>query len=143
MIVSFHKLHGWNCGDEYYHFHVGSFHFHGEMRKIQEFWPAWGRRWSTWIGVVLCYVFIVSYKPTDVQPPQWQGSALAMPRSWVWTLALPFPFFSFIQLQFWLFFGSVGLIVGPLLFSNTYPSFACSTPGPIFYYLFYFSYLLY
>ena len=100
MIVSFHKLHVWNRGKEYYHFHVGSFHFHGEMRKIQSFWPAWGRRWSTWQGSFLRYVFIVSYKLTDVQPPRWQGRPWQCPghgfEPWRYLL-------HFFQLQFWHF----------------------------------------
>ena len=48
-------------------------------------------------GSVSCYVVFVSHKSTDVWPPQWQGSMLVRPMSWVRTLTLPFVFFTFFS----------------------------------------------
>ena len=90
-------------------------------------------------GAMKCYVFLFSHKLTDVQPPQWQGSALEMHRSWVRTLALPFVFFSHFSASFLAFLAAWAWFLGPLVFSNSYLPSSLQHPWPnLLLFIFYF-----
>ena len=109
------------------------------MKKLQGVRLAKGWRWSTGQGSVLCYVFLLSFRLTDVQPPQWQGSAQNCPRSWVRALALPFCIFLTFLLHFCPLAAWASAYWALCFFANFLPPICFQHPWPkYFIYLFYF-----
>ena len=100
---------------------------------------AWGRRWSTGQGLVLCYIIFAFLKIMDVWPHEWQSSALVRPMSWVRTWALLLWFSHFSPFHFAIFAG-LGSVFWAMIFLLTLLPVLLHHPLSFFYlyYLFYF-----